>query len=76
MSILKKGEFYTESDSSIGRWQGGALNLSQALADAEGPPGSSKTHRFWGEAVAAQPKRLGDGVPEDASSLGWGTGGS
>ncbi|HSX26585.1 MAG TPA: hypothetical protein VLE89_06230 [Chlamydiales bacterium] len=27
-------------------------------------------------AEAAQPERLGAGVPEDASSLGWGAGGS
>ncbi|HSX25669.1 MAG TPA: hypothetical protein VLE89_01510 [Chlamydiales bacterium] len=26
-------------------------------------------------AEAAQPERLGAGVPEDASSLGWGAGG-
>ena len=43
MQLVQGKSVYTESDSRIGGWQEGALNLDRALASAE----------------AAQPERLG-----------------
>jgi|GEM_PF-4700449 len=57
--VSPQGHRHTGSDPKIGRWQGGARHLSQAKPALKEPNLNG----------------LGAGVPDDASSLGWGASG-
>ncbi len=53
-----------------------ALSGTESYPKDDAPSGTPKMHHFWGETVAAKLKKFGAGVLNDASSLGWGAGGS